>query len=159
MIRNIARGVTFGLGLFCLSSAGYTAEQVMKFQLVTRGLDVKTEKIAEIEGTAVSMGRYAGTAIFEDGRIANKEFTFSFDFNKGSGPFFGYSTYTFTDGSSLTMRFSGVATAGQPLAGDYNILSGTGSFAGATGTGNFVGVKDPWEKANFYKGSLNVTTP
>jgi hypothetical protein len=74
-----------------------------------------------------------GTAFFKDGRIAFKDFVYSHDLMKGSGPFFGYSTYTFEDGSSLVTRFDGKYEAGKPLHGDYMILSGTGKYAGREG--------------------------
>ncbi len=141
------------------SPPALAGEQELAFRLVTRPIDVKTEKFAEIDGQAVSAGRYAGTAVFEDGRIADKEFIFSFDFRKGAGPFYGYSTYTFTDGSSLVMRFEGMLEPGKPMIGRYTILSGTGIYQGASGTGQFEKVDEPWEKANLFKGALKITTP
>lgn len=138
----------------CLAS-----EQELAFQLVTHAIDVKTEKISEIDGQVVSSGRYAGAAVFADGRIANKEFTFSFDFKKGAGPFYGYSTYMFLDGSSLVMRFEGTLEPGKPMLGRYTVISGTGIYQGATGTGQFEKVDDPWERANLYKGVLRISTP
>lgn len=135
------------------------AEQVLDFSLVTRAMDVKTEKVAAVEGAVVSTGRYAGTAVFSDGRIANKEFTFSFDFRKGAGPFFGYSTYTFVDGSALNLRFEGTLAPGKPMRGAYTVLSGTGAYAGATGSGHFEKADDPWENANLYTGRLRIVTP
>ena len=137
----------------------FAGEQVLDFSLVTRAMDVKTEKVAAVEGAAVSTGRYAGTAVFTDGRLANKEFTFSFDFRKGAGPFFGYSTYTFVDGSSLNLRFEGTLAPGKPMRGAYTVLSGTGKYAGATGVGYFEKADDPWESANLYTGSLRIVTP
>lgn len=147
------------LVLACAGSAGLAGEQTLSFSLVTRPLEVKAEKFAAADGVVVSSGRYAGTAVFADGRIANKEFTFTTDFRKGAGPFFGYSTYTFVDGSSLTMRFDGVLSPGKPLAGNYTVLSGTGAYAGASGSGRFEKVDDPWENANLYQGSLRIVTP
>jgi len=146
------------LELAALAAPAPTAEQVLTFSLVTRAMDVKTEKVAAIDGQVISAGRYGGTAVFADGRIANKEFTFSFDFRKGAGPFYGYSTYTFVDGSSLVMRFEGMLVPGQPMVGHYTVLSGSGIYAGATGSGRFEKVDDPWENANLYKGSLRITT-
>lgn len=146
-------------GLCGASASAGAGEQVLAYTLVTRAMDVKTEKLAAVEGLVVSAGRYAGTAIFEDGRIANKEFLFSYDFRKGAGPFYGYSTYTFVDGSALVMRFEGVLEPGKPLLGRYTVLSGSGAYAGATGTGYFEKVDDPWENANLFRGSLQIRTP
>lgn len=134
-------------------------EHVLPFSLVTRAIDVKTEKVAGIEGLVVSTGRYAGTAVFADGRIANKEFTLTYDFRQGAGPFHGYSNYTFVDGSSLMMRYEGTLVPGKPMRGSYTVLSGSGIYKGATGTGHFEKVVDPWENANLYTGVLQVSTP
>jgi hypothetical protein len=145
--------------LLAASSAGIGGEQSLTFSLVTRALDVRTEKVAAVDGAVVSVGRFGGAAVFSDGRIANKEFVFAYDFRKGAGPFFGYSTYTFVDGSSLSMHFDGVLTPGKPMLGKYTVLSGTGAYAGATGGGHFEKVDDPWDAANLYKGSLRIVTP
>lgn len=157
--RPRLRGLLAAIAIAAPAALSQAGQQELAFQLVTRAIDVKTEKVAEIDGLAVSTGRYAGTAVFADGRIANKEFTFSFDFRKGAGPFYGYSTYMFADGSSLVMRFEGTLEPGKPMLGRYTVLSGTGMYQGATGTGQFEKVDDPWEKANLYKGVLKISTP
>ena len=146
------------LGLLGFAALAPAAEQTLTFSLVTRAMDVKAEKVAAIDGQVVSTGRYAGTAVFSDGRLANKEFTLSSDLRKGAGPFYGYSTYTFVDGSSLVLRFEGTLTPGQPMVGHYTVLSGSGIYAGATGSGRFEKVDDPWDNANLYQGSLRITT-
>lgn len=153
------RGMLVCGALACAPEVCLAGEQDLTFQLVTHAIDVKTEKIAEIDGQVVSTGRYAGAAVFADGRIASKDFTFSFDFKKGAGPFYGYSTYTFVDGSSLVMRFEGTLEPGKPMLGRYTVISGTGVYQGATGTGQFEKVDDPWERANLYKGKLRISTP
>lgn len=149
-------GIVAGVAIAPLAVAG---EQSMDFRLVTRAMDVKTEKVAAVEGVSVSTGRYAGTAVFDDGRIANKEFTFSYDFRKGAGPFYGYSTYTFADGSALVLRFEGMLEPGKPMLGRYTVLSGSGKYAGASGDGHFEKVDDPWDSANLYQGRLRIVMP
>ncbi|MGB0747532.1 MAG: hypothetical protein ACPGO3_02205 [Magnetospiraceae bacterium] len=142
-----------------LALPGQAAEESVDFRLVTRSLDLKVEQIPTVEGQMVGLGHFAGVALFSDGRIANKDFRFSFDYMKGAGPFFGYSTYTFEDGSALTMRFAGENKAGTPMRGEYTILSGTGKYEGATGSGYFEAQDDPWEGANLFAGALQITTP
>ncbi len=111
-----------------------------------------------VEGESVGAGEYAGVAVFEDGRLANKEFVLSMD-NKGAeGAHSGYSTYTFENGDSLTMSFSGGWNANRG-GGDYQILSGTGAYEGATGTGSFDAVENSWENADLYDGILTVMKP
>lgn len=153
------RGILISGALVWAPNVCLAGEQELTFQLVTHAIDVKTEKITEIDGQVVSTGRYAGVAVFADGRIAHKEFTFSFDFRKGAGPFYGYSSYMFLDGSSLVLRFEGTAEPGKPMLGRYTVINGSGIYQGATGTGHFEKVDDPWERANLYKGRLRISTP
>ena len=135
-------------------------QQTLEFKLVTTRIDGKEVKYDQVEGQSVGVSKAFGVASFKDGRIATKDFVPSWDLNKGSGPFFGYSTYYFEDGSSLTMRYSGNQRAGQPLHGDYVILSGTGAFANATGTGTFDGVvPNKLPGSAQYTGKFVINTP
>jgi hypothetical protein len=108
-------------------------------------------------GQTVGSGKVFGVAVFKDGRMGLKEFVNSADFLKGSGPFFGYSTYTFEDGS-ITARYTGAAKDGKSK-GEYNILSGTGVYANATGTGAFESVPNPFKGVNLYNVKLVIKTP
>jgi len=112
-----------------------------------------------VEGQVVLLSKAHGVAFFKDGRVASKDFIFSSDYNKGSGPFFGYSTYQFEDGSSITARFAGTQRAGQMTHGEYTVISGTGAYAGAKGTGSFDGVPHKLTGANLLNGKFTITTP
>ncbi len=37
------------------------------------------------------------------------------------------------------------------------MISRTGRYAGATGTGSFKGLKEPWEEANLLAGAFHLT--
>src|SRR4051812_38458247 len=82
---------------------------------------------------------YTGVALFEDGRIATKKFVDVSDETADSGAFRGYSTYTFQNGDSLTLSYTGGWDA-NGAKGAYKVVSGTGAFSGATGTGEFKSV-------------------
>ena len=71
------------------------------------------------------------------------------------GSYSGYSTYTFQDGDSLTLKFTGGWSA-EGDGGDYEVLSGTGVFKGASGTGRFDAVEEPWDDANLFDGSFTL---
>jgi len=135
------------------------AEHVLDFKLVVKLTDVKTVEAPDIEGQTILTAKAFGVAFFKDGRVASKEFIYNLDSNKGSGPFIGYSTYTFQDGSSITARFSGTVKAGEPTHGEYVIVSGTGVYAGAKGTGSFDSVPHKLKGANLLDGKFKVTTP
>ena len=93
---------------------------MLEFKLVVKPIDVKVTEAANIEGQTVASGKLFGVAVFKDGRIGVKEFVNVSDSLKGSGPFFGYSTYTFEDGS-ITARYTGSVKDGKSK-GEYTIL-------------------------------------
>lgn len=139
-------------------SAASAGEQTLEFKLVTLPVDVKVFQAANIDGQSLSAGQYYGIAVFKDGRIAVKNFIVTADTLNGSGPIRGYSTYTFDDGSSSTASYTGEVKAGV-RNGTYTILSGTGAFANASGTGTFDSITSPFKGASLYNGKLVVKTP
>ena len=140
-------------------SVAGAAEKMLEFMLVTKGIDVRPIEVANVENQTVGQGRFFGVATFKDGRIAVKDFVFDFDYNKGAGPFYGYSTYTFDDGSSITARFSGETKPNQVTHGEYRILSGTGAYAGATGTGSFDRIQSQFKGVGLFNVKLVIVTP
>ena len=133
-------------------------EQTLKFRLVTKQLSGSYLEVANVEGRSVGAGEYAGVAVFDDGRIAYKNFVLTTDGSDAEGSYAGYSTYTFQNGDSLTLRFTG-GWGPQGDAGDYEVLSGTGTFTDAKGTGHFAAVDEPWDGAELYEGSFTITLP
>ena len=156
-----ARGAAFVLAatsslMFLAPTAPAAAEeQTLHCKLVTHRLDAPAA-LPEIAGHSVDAGQYMGVATCDDGRIAYKRFVVTSDGAGQSGSFKGYSTYTFENNDALTLSFTGTWDASGER-GDYTLVSGTGKFAGATGTGSFKALDEPWEEANLYDISFKLT--
>jgi hypothetical protein len=145
----------FGLVVLAHPGPAAAEEQTLRFRLVVQPVEVP-DPLPEIGGHKVSAGKYMGVAVFEDGRIAHKRFVHVSDDTADGGSFKGYSTYTFENGDSLILGYTGQWDA-NGLSGFYQVISGTGEFAGATGTGSFKNVDDPWDVANLLDGSFTIT--
>ena len=145
------------LALATILSAGsaVAAEETLKFRLVVTGDPAATVQVPNIEGRSLYAGHYTGVAVLEDGRIAFKDFVGVTDNGGSEGNFFGYSTYTFLNGHSLTLKYTGDWGA-KGFVGNYEVLSGTGAYEGAAGTGQFDTVEEPWDGAYLYDVTIKL---
>ena len=159
-MRQSLRGILIGAAaVVATSSIAFAGEQKLEFKLVTRLVNPTTAlEAANIEGQTMIVSKAVGVAYFKDGRVASKDFIVTLDLRSGSGPYKGYSTYTFEDGSSITASFTGERKAGESH-GIYTIVSGTGTYANATGTGSFDSIPTKFKDAILYDGKFDVKTP
>ena len=145
------------LALVSILTTGSVAaeEETLKFRLIITTISGNFFDAPDIEGQSVGTFQKAGVAVFEDGRLAFKQFVVSIDNRGAEGNYAGYSTYTFQKGDSLTLKFTG-EWGPKGDGGDYEVLSGTGDYEGATGTGRFDAVKNAWDDALLYDGSITI---
>jgi hypothetical protein len=154
-LRGAALLIAGAVGLALVAPPVAAEEQALQFKLVTQRVGAPNE-LPEIGGHKVTVGEYMGVATFADGRIAHKRFVDISDDTASSGSFKGYSTYTFENSDSLTLSYSG-GWDGNGAHGEYKVISGTGKFAGATGTGSFTSLDEPWADAHLWDVSLTLT--
>ena len=100
-------------GLLAVPASG--GEQVIEFRYVIHPLEVKTFEAPKIEGQTMVMGKVFGVVAFKDGRVGTKDFIYQAELLNGDGPIYGFSTYRFEDGSSITASFAG-EIKGRPAA-------------------------------------------
>jgi hypothetical protein len=143
--------------LFILVSGNVAAQdEVLNGRLITRMVSGTFVDVPNVEGRSVGSGQYAGVAVFEDGRLADKEFVLIVDNGGSEGSYSGYSTYTFENGDALILRFTG-GWGPDRTGGDYEVISGKGAYEGATGTGSFDAVDVKWENTSLYDLTLKIT--
>jgi hypothetical protein len=154
-VSILALIVAMAISVF--SGVAYAGEKTLEFQLITKWIDAQTLDAPNVENQVISQSKAFGVAVFKDGRLGTKDFIVGIDNNKGTGTAFGYSTYTFEEGS-ITARFAGTIGP-QGRHGEYKILSGTGAYAGATGTGTYDSIPNPFKNTGLFNVRLQVTTP
>jgi len=86
-----------------------------------------------------------GTATL-DGQPVLCDMLGNVNYFSGAGPFFGFVTFTFADGSQLATQMNGKAIpysdGSSDVVAQLSIFNGTGRFAGQNGSGTFVGHRD-----------------
>ena len=159
-MRQSLYGILIGAtAVVATSSIAFAGEQKLEFKLVTKLIDPTIVEAANVDGQKMLTSKAFGVAYFKDGRVAAKDFIVSSELRNGSGPGRGYSTYTFfDDGSSITASFVAEYKNGR-AHGTYTILSGTGIYENATGTGTFDNIPSGFKGANLYNGTFDVKTP
>jgi hypothetical protein len=131
--------------------AALAADQTLKLKLVAFNVGEKD-------------GEYhmVGVIVSPDGTLGTKKFSVKEDQN-GNGAAKG-TEYYFSNGSILADdTYTDTATqTGGHVVGKIQIVSGTGAYQGATGSGSFEGDwgdKSPLKGAGLYNVELDVKTP
>jgi len=152
----------FGMTLATLVSISGTALAVDTEMRCRLYMSSSTQALAqhnsESGGVQLNAIRRGGVCLFEDGRVADKQFVMAQRIvdDGADGLMSGYSVYTFENGDALTMKFDGRWNS-EGLSGDYVVMYGTGEWEGVNGTGGFVGVQSPWPGTDIIDVTFNVT--
>lgn len=154
------RMATLGTALSIVCGVASAGEQTLECKLyIAQSLDhISTYTVESANSTLESMRR-GGLCVFADGSIADKQFVISTNVREdgSAGDSVGVSVYTLESGDSLTLSFSGGWDKG-PFTGEYAVMSGTGAFQGATGTGTINGVDSPWKSTSVVDIRIEVMT-
>jgi hypothetical protein len=130
--------------------AAMAADQTLKFKLVTFYMGEKNGE-----------SHFVGVSISPDGTMGTKDF---YDKPGEKDTSTGHSTYYFPNGSlvaNYSAEYTGTNSGGH-VVGQYQIISGTGAYQGATGGGSIDGDwgdKSPLKGAGLYNIELDVKTP
>jgi hypothetical protein len=127
---------------FCVNTA--SADETLKYRSIWHTTFTQSQNVPDTDGHIVAVIRSEGVASFSDGSVAVDNFTGTLDYTKGSGPVVVYNDITFSDGSALFLKLTGMTTAEGPRSTFKNaitIIGGKGRFAGAKGDGTLTGAR------------------
>jgi hypothetical protein len=149
----------------CLTGAALAGSSQLAYQAVVHLTQEHHIDVTSRERHRVGIAAFRGIAIFADGELADYRYDGTYDFQAGSGSFHGYAIWRFEDGSEIRSTYSGKAeTSGEGItfSGAHQVLSGSGRFEEATGTGAFQGRRiDAFEDGGdtYWSGELSLQTP
>ncbi len=128
------------------ATAGVLARTVhVEAKLTSNGTNLNKVDPSITYGTNELVGVSAGSAETTAGVQVNMQGNVVY--NYGSGPLFGFVTFTFEDGSTLATQMDGQAKKNlfdqsTTFQAKLVVIGGTGTFQAANGTGTFTGSRD-----------------
>lgn len=161
-ISQTCKTVALTAAIGCVGHASAADTTLQCTLYIAQSMDSSASHAIDLEHASQRLQtiRRAGYCVFDDGRIADKQFVMTIRALEGGkrGTNQGYSVYTLDNGDSISVAFSG-SWGDAPYQGTYNILGGTGAYTNATGDGTLSGTKSPWKTSNVVNVVLNVSTP
>ena len=128
--------------IFCLLPSNANAEE-SEYRITSYITKVEFIPVPDTEKHAVGLYERRGVAVFKNGEAAAYHTRGTWDFTNSNGPFQGYTTLTFKDGSTSILKYIGTMTTDPgklpKLKGSGEYIKGTGKYEGIKGTVNFHG--------------------
>ena len=130
------------IAAWLLGFAAHATAETLNFKMFNHMTKAETVPIADVGGHVISLSVREGVTVFQNREWAWSKSTTIRDLVKGAGTGDPYTTYTFLDGSTVTMHRKGKIEAtpqGDPSATTWtgDIVNGTGRFQGIKGTVTF----------------------
>jgi hypothetical protein len=138
------RKMLFVTAALCAIPTIASADETLKFRVVYHLTDVQFQDAADTSGHVIGVVRSSGLASMPDGSVATYGFVGTIDYVKGAGTYVLYDQITFSDGSALFTKGSGVATpeaTKTTFKGTIAVIGGKGKYEGAKGDGTTTGTR------------------
>jgi hypothetical protein len=114
--------------------------ETLKYKITTYVTKFEVVPVPDVENHVIGVVERRGVAIFENGETATYHAWFTLDSISGQGASFrGYSSLSFVDGSTSTLKYEGTQTGEKlrPGKGTGEYIKGTGQFQGVKGNVSF----------------------
>lgn len=134
-----------GAELSTLVGTGATGVTTIKLSTTIASVARTLYQVGPNNQSTYGTNRLVGTATL-DGQPVAIEMLANVDYKTGSGPFFGFITFTFSDSSTLGVSMQGATTAAPngtdaKFASTLGVIGGTGRYLNTTGVGTFAGTR------------------
>jgi len=134
------------------SSTDVNAEDV-EFQVASYIVNFEFLPVPDVDKHAIGTYERRGVAIFKDGETAAYHTRGTWDFIDSNGPFQGYTTLTYKDGSTASSKYTGTMKKEPEKLPTY-----TGKGEWIKGTGKYEGIKGNFSYDGYYITPLNKET-
>jgi hypothetical protein len=131
-------GFALGIAIVGDALAGEKGKVVVRDVFFAQGYLAST-KVADMEGHAINLLEAKGMSFSEKWGPCLLVLSVVQDYTKGVGPYEGYIHYTYSDGSTITIRIKGEGKGGGP--GTTGSAKGEGTWTYLKGTGKFEGIQ------------------
>ena len=141
----------FVMNIWPLSPVPVATAETLKFRFFNHAVKAEIFPIPDVEGHFIVPNIREGAIILENGELGWLKAILINDLIRGTGPIDMYSTFTFQDGSTITIHSKGTleaASQGAPsvVKFDGDIIHGTVRFQGIKGTMTALAESLPPEK-------------
>ncbi len=139
---NVVVAVYIAVLCFLPGQQALAGEESIGGRNISTLVDAKFVEVGDVEGHVLGSFEGKGVTLHSDGEASTFIQTVVFDYVNDVGSHKGYSVRTYPDGAMITSTFRGTTKRtekGRRIRGTFEITSGTGRLAGATGTGSYDG--------------------
>ena len=157
---NIIATACIFISFFLFCQQTIAGEERIRGRDISTVVDANFVEIGDVEGHVLGSYEGKGVTLHSDGETSTFIQTVVFDYMNGVGSHGGYKVRTYPDGAISTSTFRGTTKRterGRRISGTFEIKSGTGRLAGATGKGNYDGFSTKVDMNIIdWEGTLNV---
>jgi hypothetical protein len=146
MLRVVA-AISAACAVLALLSACSDSSPEWSASTITVRIASQESRLAKVgpdERSVYGWNRLVGDTQ-HDGDAVTVEMLGNVDYLRGSGPFFGFVTFTYADGSTVALRMTNgraraaTDTTNAIVSSSLRVVGGTGRYENVTGTGTFTG--------------------
>jgi len=137
--------IAFAFGVVLVSDALAGEKIKVQARNVFHLTEVTSHPVEDVEGHVMILYKGEGVELLKGGELVSTLNRGYLDYIKGKGPFHGYTTSTYRDGSTIVSKWQGDATVSEwKEEGSDKVLvirSGKGTNIFVGGTGRFKGIE------------------